>query len=293
MDWMSAIQTMLDYIEAHLLEDIEYADIAKVIHISNLYCHQAFRILVGMTPTEYIRKRRLSLAGQELQSTDSKVIDIAYKYGFESPESFTKAFTRFHGINPRQAKGADAKLKHFLPISIEFRMSGGVATTYRVEQRPSFSVLLCERSFSIEQVNEDNNHDIPDFWAECWGKGYFDLLAPYRQGDVNYALCSPISKVSNDFLYGIGVMYNPDASLTDVSIPDGFTQRHVDSGLWAVFTCYGEDGNCMDDMWNRIYKEFIATSPYEMRDYMDFECYPTKKSNWFSEIWVPIQKKVD
>ncbi|HKM35549.1 MAG TPA: effector binding domain-containing protein [Lachnospiraceae bacterium] len=286
MDWITAIQMMLTYMEENLMGDISYEDIAKTIHISNMYCHQAFRLLVGMTPTEYIRKRRLSLAGQELNSTDTKVIDVALKYGFESPESFTKAFTRFHGINPRQAKLAGATLTLFQPIKIEYRVKGGKVTDYRIEQREAFNLLVCERTFNIERTNEKGNHEIPDFWEESWKNGLFDCLNPFGLNQDHYAICSPLSKESNDFNYGIGVM-----CASSTKVPEGCLRRRVEGGLWAVFPCFGKDGNCMEQMWENIYYAFLPESGYTMRDYADFECYPGKKSSLFSEIWVPIQKK--
>lgn len=287
MNWITAIQTTIEYIDSHLEEQINYVDIAKIINISNMYYHQAFTILVGMTPNEYIRKRRLSLAGHDLQQSNMKVIEVAMKYGFESPESFTKAFTRFHGINPRKAKDADSKLVIFNPIKISYSLSGGEGLNYRIEHRSSFSLLVLTKVFNVERVNSCGNHDIPLFWEKSWNSGVFDKLKTFRLNDDNYAICSPISSESENFRYGIGVMCDDNAIP-----PKGYSYKRVESGLWAVFTCYGTDGVCMEKMWDNIYKDFLVMSDYAMRDYLDMECYPKNSNGIFSEIWVPVQKKL-
>ena len=113
------IQQAICYMEEHLYEDIDYAEVAKSVHMSSYNFHRTFSFIVGMTANEYIRNRRLTLAAQELQTTDISVIDAAYKYGYESPESFSKAFSRFHGATPKQAKRKGTKLHLFNPLVIK------------------------------------------------------------------------------------------------------------------------------------------------------------------------------
>ena len=125
MEWMEAMQRAIQYIEYHIMDDIDYGDVARYVHITEYEFHRAFSFLVGMTVNAYIRSRRLSLAGQELLETNEKIIDIAYKYGYETPESFTKAFTRFHGVAPRYAKRQGVQLSLFNPLAIKISMEGG------------------------------------------------------------------------------------------------------------------------------------------------------------------------
>lgn len=119
MDWVKLLQRAIDYMESHLLEKINYEDAAKEVNMSSYNFHRIFSLMAGMTANEYIRNRRLSLAGQELQMTDSKIIDIAYKYGYETPESFAKAFSRFHGVSPRSARKKGTQLCLFNPLVIK------------------------------------------------------------------------------------------------------------------------------------------------------------------------------
>ena len=129
------IQQAICYMEEHIYEDINYTDVARSIHMSNYNFHRTFSFIAGMTANEYIRCRRLTLAAQELQTTDLSVIDAAYKYGYESPESFSKAFSRFHGSTPKQAKKPGAKLHLFNPLVIKIITEGGSVMDYRFEHR--------------------------------------------------------------------------------------------------------------------------------------------------------------
>jgi len=124
MDWRT-IQKAIDYIENNILDNLNYDEIAKQIYSSSYHFHRAFSMITGVTVGEYVRNRKLSLAGQELFLTKAKVIDIALKYGYESPESFTMAFNRFHGVNPSEARVSSANLKFFSPLNINFILKGG------------------------------------------------------------------------------------------------------------------------------------------------------------------------
>lgn len=100
MEWIEGISEATNYIEDNIAEELTIVNIAKRAFVSPFYFQKGFAMLCGFTVGDYIRRRRLTLAGSELVSTDEKIIDIALKYGYDSPDSFTKAFTRFHGVTP-------------------------------------------------------------------------------------------------------------------------------------------------------------------------------------------------
>lgn len=133
MAWIEMLQKAINYMEAHLLEEINYEDAAKAVHMSSYEFHRNFSVMAGMTANNYIRNRRLSMAGKELMETDQKIIDVAFKYGYDTPESFTKAFTRFHGVSLKLAKKPGTKLCLFNPLVIKISMEGGVSMEYRME----------------------------------------------------------------------------------------------------------------------------------------------------------------
>lgn len=124
MDWIQGIQRAIDYVEAHLDEEIDFEQVAKQAYSSSFHFQRIFTILCGYSLGEYIRRRRLSLAGEELSKGQAKIIEVALKYGYETPESFTRAFARFHGISPSLAKRG-GKIKIFTPLSVKLSLTGG------------------------------------------------------------------------------------------------------------------------------------------------------------------------
>lgn len=145
MDWVNAIEKAIQYIENHLVEDITVKDVAKYVHISEFYFQKGFAMLCGFTISEYIRKRRLSLAGNEIAGSDIKIIDIAIKYGYDSPDSFTKAFTRFHGVTPTVARKKHTTLKSFAPLKLTIALEGGYLMDYKIERKKAFKVIANEK----------------------------------------------------------------------------------------------------------------------------------------------------
>jgi AraC-like DNA-binding protein len=141
MDWLTGIQNAINYIEENLTEKIDYDEAAKQASCSSFYFQRIFSILCGITLGDYIRNRRLTLAGNELSATDNKVIDIALKYGYESPESFTRAFSKFHGITPSDAKKDGSKLKSFSRLSVKIILSGGNIMDYKIIEKAAFDII--------------------------------------------------------------------------------------------------------------------------------------------------------
>ena len=148
MDWISGMQKAIDYIEANLTKEIDYDKVAAESFSSSYHFQRVFSILCGYTLGEYIRLRRLSLAGAELANGKKKVIDIALKYGYDSPDSFTKAFQKFHGITPSQARTNGNMLKSFSRLSIKILLEGGSTMNYRIEEKDEIILTGYKRRFS-------------------------------------------------------------------------------------------------------------------------------------------------
>lgn len=277
MSFMKFLQKAIDYMESHLLEKINYENVAKEVHMSCYNFHRIFSLMAGITANEYIRNRRLSLAGQELQLTDSKIIDIAYKYGYETPESFAKAFSRFHGVSPKLARKNGTQLCLFNPLVIKITLEGGSAINYRIEETGKQRFIARVRAFSNEIMNESSNNDIPDFWAECHEKHLIDEIRDMRSNGKKdlYGLCSPTKENETTFDYGIGVIIDEytDINNEEVFLKKGYRIWDVNSGIYAVFKCYGDNGKCVSEMWSRFFKEFLPQSEYEHTEKTDYEIY--------------------
>lgn len=286
MDFIQSIQRAIEYMEEHILDPINYEDVAKHVYMSNYHFHRIFSMITGITANEYIRNRRLSMSGQELILSDVKIIDIAMKYGYDSPESFTKAFSRFHGVTPNVAKRAGIELKSFNRLIIIIQLEGGKVMDYKIVERESFQLLAKVKKFKNEIISEEGNKEIPDFWKQCGETGVFEVLRTHTSKHDFYGVCAPISKESDLFDYGIGMEYAGGV------VPEGYAIWDVKPTLWAVFKCIGNDADCIGDTWNRIFKEFLPSSDYRMLDDTDFELYPGEEnSGIFCEIWIPVEKK--
>ena len=148
MDWITGIQNAIDYIENHLTETIDYDIVAKQSFSSTYHFQRIFSILCGFTVGEYIRNRRLSLAGSELATSDIKVIDVAMKYGYESPDSFAKAFQKFHGVTPSAARMKGSKLRSFSRLILKISLEGGKLMNYRIEEKPEMILTGYKKHFA-------------------------------------------------------------------------------------------------------------------------------------------------
>lgn len=289
------IQQAICYMEEHIYENISYVEVAKSVHMSSYNFHRTFSFVVGMTANEYIRKRRLTLAARELQATDISVIDAAYKYGYDSPESFSKAFSRFHGSTPKQAKRKGAKLHLFNPLVIKIILEGGSIMDYRIEHRESQQFVALVKAFPNEISNDDNDHSISDFWTECSEKNLIEPMKLLRaEGTRNlYGLCSPARSSETHFNYGIGILIDENTDITKLEqfTENGYSLWKTEPANYAVFKCFGPDGDCLGEMWSKFFKEFVPQTGYTQTDDTDYEIYlENGESGLFCELWVPVKK---
>ncbi len=160
MNWINGIQRAIDYIEAHLCEELDYGEIARQSYSSSYHFQRIFSILCGYTLGEYIRYRRLTLAGAELMADDTKIIDLALKYGYESPDSFTRAFVKFHGITPSRARSEGVMLRSFSRLNVKILLEGGMIMNYKIERKSAMVLVGYRKHFAgtpaqrLEQESE-------------------------------------------------------------------------------------------------------------------------------------------
>ena len=309
MSNIERIQQAICYMEEHILEDISYVEAAKSVHMSSYNFHRTFSFITGMTANEYIRSRRLTLAGQELLTTACSVTEAAYKYGYESPESFSRAFSRFHGSTPRQVMsrqvtsgsdksvpdmGKGASLHLFNPLVIKITVEGGSIMDYRIEHRESQRFLALKRAFSNENSMDENGRSSPEFWDECHDKGLIEpvrSLRPEGKRDL-YGLCSPRDS-EGSFDYGIGIILDEDTDPTQLErlVKEGCFLWEASPADYAVFKCIGSDGACIGETWSKFFKEFVPQTGYTQTDDTDYEIYfENGESDVFCELWIPVRK---
>ena len=276
MDWVRMINHAIEYMEDHLTDDIALADIAGSVNLSAFHFQRAFSLLTGMSPAEYLRKRRLSQAGAELAGGKAKVIDTALKYGYDSPESFTKAFTRHHGFTPAQVRNGNP-IRFMNRYTVRITIDGGAVMEYRIEKWDAVDLLVHAKEFRAETSEED----IPAFWDEYYGN------ESYRKVPGYLGVCEQQKSDGGVFRYGIG------CKASDVEgIPEGFEIIRIPAYTWAVFRCVGPMPDAIQEMWEKIYREWLPAAEYELIPDCDIENYlpgnPDAK-DYVSEICIPVR----
>lgn len=270
--WTEGIQNAIQYIEDNLTEETDIAKIAARAHVSPFYFQKIFGVLCGFTVGEYIRNRRLALAAEELSTSDIKVIDAAVKYGYDSPDSFARAFTKFHGITPSAAKEYGAKIRSFAPIRIKLTLEGGTIMDYKIVEKSAFTVMGRSRRFDAET----SYSEIPKYWSEHYANGGADIVGGM------FGVC--VDGDGKSFDYIIADLYQPWKK-----IPDGCETRVIPAGLWAEFPWKGKCPKALQDVNTKMWGEWLPNcKEYELAGNYSVEVY-------FSEtegaIWLPVKKK--
>jgi AraC family transcriptional regulator len=181
LEWLNRMKDALDLIEKSLDERVDIEEIAKAACTSPFHFQRMFFMLTGMTVAEYIRKRKLTLAAQELATSSSKVLDVALKYGYDSPESFSKAFRKIHGISPSEARNPGVRLKAFPRITFHLSLKGDREVDYRIEDKEAFTVI--GKSIQVTCQDGEHMHQIPKFWEECHQNGTIEELTSIGTGE--------------------------------------------------------------------------------------------------------------
>lgn len=286
MGWIESIVEAINYIEENITsENLSTEEIAKHACISSFYFQRGFAMLCGFTVGEYIRRRRISLAGNDLLCTNQKIIDIALKYGYDSPDSFTKAFIRFHGVTPTAVRKEGAMIKSYAPLKIQFLLKGGYIMDYKIVEKDAFTVIGTSKKFKYEE----GPIEVPKFWEEHFQSKRNQIVCGM------YGINMDQEMSGNTFEYMIADNYNPTTE-----IPNGFTTKVIPKHTWAVFPCKGPSGKAMPEINQKIFSEWLPNCKnyeiaegYNIEMYTDATNYPNgvQDDNYYSEIWIPVKKK--
>lgn len=283
MNWNEKLQKIIDYIEQHLQRTEEPIDVTEITHIagcSYTFFQKVFSYMNGISFAEYIRFRKLTLAGYDLKSTDIKVVDLSYKYGYDSPTSFTKAFQQFHGIPPKEARNTDVELRVFpkMQIAIEQQYS------WRIEQKTS--IRLVGKPIKVSCKDGFHYKKIPEYWSECQRNGTFSRLISMDTGIPKglFGLFSNYDEAYDEIEYSIMVIF-------DGEIPEGMNEISVPSTTWAIFDCRGPVPQAIQNGWKFLNEEWLVKYPFKHAPCPELEWYSdgnTFDENYLSQIWIPI-----
>lgn len=246
MQWLERMAEALDFIEDHLTEAIPMEVVARQAYCWSFHFQRTFHMITGCTVAEYIRQRRLTRAAHDLTSTSLSVLEIAQKYRYESPESFTKAFRRVHGITPTDARRVGAPLTACSRMVFHLSLKGDQEMEYRIEERHAFTVT--GKMIRTTERDGENLRVIPGFWVQSYQDGTVAALRAATPDGTLMGICMDQDPDAEEFSYVIG----GEGSLP---IPgDGMRHWTIPASTWAVFVSLGSLPDAVQAVERRIFE---------------------------------------
>lgn len=283
MEWNEKLQLIIDYVEAHLQrteQPIVHEEIAKIAGCSFSFFQKVFSYMYGISFAEYVRSRKMTLAGYDLKSTNMRVIEISYKYGYDSPTSFTKAFQTFHGVTPKEARKQDTLLR----VTPKMQITKKSKYSWKIEAKEKFRLI--GKQITISCQNHSHFQKIPEFWSECQRNGTFARLISMDTGYPKglFGLFGAYDEEHQQLAYSVMV-------ISDQQPPQGFTEIEIPGVTWAVFDCKGPVPQAIQRGWQYLNEEWLTKYPFQHADCPEIEWYSTGNvydEHYLSQIWIPI-----
>lgn len=283
MEWNHVLQEIIEYVEIHLQrteEPLNPKEVSQLAGCSYSFFQKVFAYTNGISFAEYVRCRKLTLAGYDLKSTNRKIVDISYQYGYDSPTSFTKAFQQFHGVTPKEARNAAVNLQVFPKLQIAQKQG----YSWRIAYKQRFRLIGVSTSVSCK--NQMHMKSIPEFWNACQRDGTYARLISLDQGSPKglFGLFGFHDAASEQLEYAI-------LAESNAVLPPYFTEIQIPAATWAVFDCKGPVPNAIQQGWKYLQEEWLVQYPFkhaacpELEWYSDGNVYD---ESYLSQIWIPI-----
>ncbi|MRN53165.1 AraC family transcriptional regulator [Paenibacillus monticola] len=291
MNLLENMNNALCYIEDNLTNEIDYKEVARRALCSEYHFKRMYSFLAGISLSEYIRRRRLTLAAFELQRSNLRIIDIALNYGYSSPDAFTKAFQLFHGVTPSEARVTGQLLKAFPRMTFQLSIKGGSEMNYRIEEKEAFRIVGFHKRVPIQF--DGVNPEIAAMWESL------DLLSITRLKQLSNVVPLGLLSASTNFpesrMEEKGELDHYIGVATTLECPEGLSQLDVSASTWAVFEAVGPFPGTLQEIWGRIYSEWFPSSNYEQMEGPEIlwnESKDVMSPTFKSEIWIPVTKKL-
>lgn len=290
MDSIKGMNNALNYIEENLTNDIDFKEVARLALCSEYHFQRMFSFLAGISLSEYIRRRRLTIAAFELNNNNTRVIDIAIKYGYSSPDSFTRAFQNLHGITPSEARLNGQSLKAYPRMTFQLSIKGENEMNYRIVEKGAFNIVGIKKRVPIifsgvnpeiaamwKSLNEEMIYQLKEL-SNIEPKGIISASANFSEGRME-------EKGELDHFIGVA---------TTKECPVNLTQLEVFASTWAVFEAVGPFPDTLQNIWGRIYAEWFPSSNYEQAEGPEIlwnENKDVSSPTFKSEIWIPVIRR--
>lgn len=290
MDGLANLNFALQYIEENLAWDVDLKEAARRACCSEYHFSRMFSFLAGITLSEYIRRRRLTLAAFELQAGHARILDVAVKYGYGSADAFARAFQGLHGFPPSSVKTQAVSLKAYPRMTFQLTIQGGNVMNYRIVEKEAFRIVGNMKRVSIQFHGV--NPEIESMWRSLTPESIAELKAlsdieprGLLQASVNFSEERMEEKGSLDHYIGVA---------TSKACPEHLTKLEVSEGTWAVFEAVGPFPQTLQNVWGRIYSEWFPSASYELARGPEIVWNESKDISspaFRSEIWIPVVKK--
>lgn len=290
MDSLISMNHAMEYLEEHLTEDIDYGKISQMAQCSEYHFKRMFSFLAGVSLSEYIRRRRLTLAALDLKDKNMKIIDAAVKYGYNSADAFSRAFYHMHGVLPSEARNENAQLKAYPRMTFQLSIKGGCEMNYRIIEKEPFRLVGFMKRVPV--IFEGVNPEILKMTELLTPESVRKLKAISNIEPAG--IISASANFSDGRMEGKGELDHYIGVATSNEQADGFEVLEIDSGTWAVFESVGPFPETLQNVWGRIYSEWFPSSGYEASEGPEIlwnESPDTLNPNYRSEIWIPVRKK--
>lgn len=282
MDWIDRLNEAVRYIEDNLTGEIEYEKLGQIACCSAYHFQRMFNYIAGVPLSEYIRRRKMSLAAVDIQGGEAKIIDVAAKYGYASPTAFNRAFQSVHGVSPSAVRGEGVAIKSFPPITVKVTVKGVEEMNYRIETRKAFRIV--GKSFPLSRQIERNFAEVPQMWQGAVEDGTIEKIVSLMNGEPRGVLGVSVCTDGEEWRYYIAVS-------SAVEIDDALEEYVVPGCTWAVFPGSGT-GKSIQELEGRIVTEWLPTSGYEFTNEPDIEVYfEPNPENTAYEVWIPVRKR--
>jgi AraC family transcriptional regulator len=293
VDWGQRLNAAFDYLEETWDREPDLEKAASLAHCSLFHFLRMFEVVSGTTAAEHSRRRRLSRAAIDLAAGKDKVIDIALRYGYETPEAFARAFKRLFEMTPTEARQPGVALQTWPPLRLAMVLEGSRTMKFRIEPKPAFTVTGWTLRTACR--GGQNFREIPQFWNDCHASGRIASLVPHSPPLGLIGLCAEWGEDREEFTYLIGV----DAP--HLPLP-GTQSLRLPESTYAVFESIGPMPHAIQAVWQRAFSEWFPSSGYEHAGTPDFEVYSVfppedprgdpSSAEYLSEIWIPLRKVI-
>ncbi len=281
MEWVERLNDAICYIEEHLTDKIDYEQLGRIACCSSYHFQRMFTYMAGIPLSEYIRRRRMSLAAVDLQGKSMKILDVAGRYGYNSPTSFNRAFQSVHGVAPSAVKSEGTPVKSFPPLTFKITVKGVEEMNYRIETKEAFRIVGV--SVPLHKDIEKNFTVIPSKWQEISSNGTLQKLIGIMDTPPMGVLGVSICNDAEQWRYYIAV--------SSSQAQEDLEEYMVPASAWAIFSGQGTNQS-IQELERRIVTEWLPTSGYEYGSAPDVEVYlnPDPQNAQY-EVWIPVVKK--